>query len=149
MNATLVERLSGPADLDAVIAIEDASFRNPTSRAWYEQELERPDVCLIYVIRTPGIAVAGYCAFWRVMDETHINNLAIRPDLRRQGLGRQLLAVVIEAASATGAGRITLEVRRSNDAALHLYQQAGFEVAGVRRLYYTQPVEDALLLSRG
>jgi ribosomal-protein-alanine N-acetyltransferase len=144
----VVERLAGPADLDGVMAIEDASFRNPTARAWYEEELSRADVCYIYVIRLPDAPVAGYCAFWRVADEIHINNLAVHPDRRRRGLGRRLLAGVIDAAAALGVKRATLEVRRSNLAAIRLYEQAGFKEAGVRRNYYTKPVEDALLLLR-
>jgi ribosomal-protein-alanine N-acetyltransferase len=148
MNQPLVERLGGAEDLDGVMAIEDASFRNPTSRAWYEEELTRADVCYIYVIRVPEAPVAGYCAFWRVGDEIHINNLAIRPDLRRRGLGRRLLGGVLDAAAVSGVTRVTLEVRRSNVAAIRLYEQAGFRAAGVRRNYYTQPVEDALLLLR-
>jgi ribosomal-protein-alanine N-acetyltransferase len=148
MIDAVVEPLGGTPDLDAVMAIEDASFRNPTSRAWYEEELSRADVCSIYVIRVPEASVAGYCAFWRVADEIHINNLAVRPDLRRRGLGRRLLAGVLDAAAAAGARRATLEVRRSNLAAIRLYAQAGFREAGVRRNYYTQPVEDALLLLR-
>jgi len=92
--------------------------------------------------------VAGFCAFWRVADEIHINNLAVLPELRGLGLGSQLLAAVLAEATRMGAPRATLEVRRSNTAALRLYAKAGFHQAGVRRDYYTQPVEDALVLSR-
>ena len=148
MIDAVVVRLAGPADLDGVMEIEEASFRHPTTREWYEEELSRADVCFVYVIRLPGIPVAGYCAFWRVADEIHINNLAVRPGLRRQGLGRRLLAGVLDAAGSMGATRATLEVRRSNEPAIHLYLQAGFREAGIRRNYYTQPVEDALLLLR-
>lgn len=143
-----VEALSGPADLDAVIAIEEGSFHNPTGRAWYEAELQRPEVCFVFVIRTPEWPVAGFCAFWRVADQIHINNLAIRPGLRRQGLGSRLLAGVLEAADRMGAPRATLEVRRSNEAARRLYEGAGFRVAAVRTAYYSQPIEDALILWR-
>ncbi|HQZ39591.1 MAG TPA: ribosomal protein S18-alanine N-acetyltransferase [Vicinamibacterales bacterium] len=142
-----VEPLAGPADLDAVIAIEDASFHNPTGRAWYEAELARPDVCRIYVIRTADGVVAGFIAFWRVVDEMHINNLAIHPDHRQRGLGRVLLDGALASAAREGVRRATLEVRRSNLAALRLYEGAGFIVAGVRPSYYAGPVEDALLLS--
>ncbi|MGE3277821.1 MAG: ribosomal protein S18-alanine N-acetyltransferase [Vicinamibacterales bacterium] len=144
----IVEPLAGPADLDGVLEVEAASFHNPTTRAWYESELTRPDVCHVYVIRIPGCAVAGFCAFWRVADEIHINNLAVRPELRGSGLGRTLLAAVLDAARALGAPRATLEVRRSNTAALRLYEGAGFRLAAVRPGYYTQPIEDALVLWR-
>ena len=144
----LVERLATPADLDGVLAIEDASFNNPTSREWYEEELRRPEVCFIYVLRMPAHPVAGFCAFWRVAEQVHINNLAVLPELRGQGLGTQLLEAIIAEAEHLGADLLTLEVRRSNDPARRLYAQAGFFEAGVRKNYYTNPVEDALILSR-
>jgi ribosomal-protein-alanine N-acetyltransferase len=144
----IVERLATAADLDGVLAIEDASFNNPTTREWYEAELKRPEVCHIYVLRTADCPVAAFCAFWRVDDQIHINNLAVQPDLRGQGLASRLLADVMAELAAAGATRATLEVRRSNVPALRLYAKAGFVEAGVRRNYYTQPVEDALVLVR-
>lgn len=143
-----IERMRAPADLDAVLEIEQASFNNPTTRAWYESELQRPEVCFVYVIRTPDCPVAGFCAFWKVHDQIHINNLAIRPEFRRRGLASQLLARVLEEAAMLGAPYATLEVRRSNDAARQLYEGAGFRSTGVRTSYYTNPIEDALILSR-
>lgn len=142
----IVERLSTKADLDGVLAIEEASFNNPTTREWYEEELKRPDVCFIYVLRTPGHPVAAFCAFWLVVDQAHINNLAVLPELRGMGLGTELLKAVVVEAARLGARVLTLEVRESNAPALQLYKQAGFEQEGVRKNYYTKPVEDALIL---
>jgi ribosomal-protein-alanine N-acetyltransferase len=142
-----VDPLAAPTDLDGVLEIEAQSFNNPTTREWYERELQRPDVCFIYVLRAPESSVAGFCAFWRIAGEMHINNLAIRPELRGRGYGRFLLDRALEAAAHLGAISATLEVRRSNAAARGLYASAGFHEAGVRRNYYTQPVEDALVLS--
>ena len=143
-----VERLATAADLDGVMAIEDASFNNPTTRAWYEAELQRPEVCYIYVLRTPECPVAAFCAFWRVVDQIHIKNLAVLPAWRGKGLAGHLLAGVMAEAARLGVDSATLEVRRSNTPALRLYAKAGFSEAGVRRNYYTQPVEDALVLVR-
>jgi ribosomal-protein-alanine N-acetyltransferase len=148
MTDIVVERLTSGVDLDAVIEVESASFHNPTPREWYESELQRPDVCYVFVIRTANTRVAGFCAFWRVADQIHINNLAIRPELRRRGRGRLLLERVLEEAAGLGASHATLEVRRSNVAARRLYEGAGFRLAGVRPSYYTHPIEDALILSR-
>jgi len=148
MNPTIERIGAGGGDLDAVIEVERESFHNPTTREWYENELQRRDVCFVYVIRTSTHPVAGFCAFWRVLDQIHINNLAIRPGLRRQGLGRLLLARVLDEAATLGASGATLEVRRSNQAALRLYETAGFRLAGVRTSYYTNPIEDALILIR-
>lgn len=146
MTSAIIERLASTADLDGVLALEDASFNNPTTREWYERELERPDVCFIYVLRLPGHPVAAFCAFWLVADQAHINNLAVLPELRNRGLGTQLLEGVIAEAAHLGAAELTLEVRASNTPALQLYQGAGFTQVGERKNYYTKPVEDALLL---
>lgn len=148
MTLPVVERLAGPDDLDAVLAIEEASFNNPTTREWYEGELRRPEVCFIYVMRTAEHRVAGFCAFWLVVDQAHINNLAVRPELRGHGLGAQLLESIVTEARHLGATSLMLEVRRSNLAAQRLYSKAGFHESGVRQSYYTQPVEDALVLLR-
>jgi ribosomal-protein-alanine N-acetyltransferase len=148
MTAAHIERLQSPADLDAVLEIERVTFNNPTTREWYERELTRPEVCFIYVLRLPDHPVAGFCAFWRAGDQIHVNNFAVHPDLRHRGLGRQLLERVLREADRMGAVRVTLEVRRSNLAAQRLYERAGFCVAAVRPAYYTQPVEDALVLAR-
>jgi ribosomal-protein-alanine N-acetyltransferase len=144
----IIERASSDADLDGVLAIEDASFNNPTSRAWYEAELKRPDVCFIYVLRIPSHPVAAFCAFWLVADQVHINNLAVWPELRGGGLGAQLLEGIVAEAARLGAELITLEVRESNAPARRLYERAGFYQEGIRKNYYTKPIEDALILSR-
>ena len=126
MTAGLVERILTAAELDGVLEIEAESFNSPTTREWYERELERPEVCFIYVLRTPAIRVAAFCAFWRVADQAHINNLAVRPELRGRGLGSQLLEAIVMEAQRLGAGSLTLEVRRSNVAAHRLYSALAF-----------------------
>lgn len=143
-----VERLSSKEDLDGVLAIEEASFNNPTTREWYEAELKRPEVCYIYVLRTTTHAVAAFCAFWLVGDQAHINQFAVMPELRRQGLGLQLLEAIIREAAHLGAAELTLEVRESNAPALRLYERAGFFREAVRKNYYTNPVEHAFILVR-
>ena len=142
----LIERVTTPEGLAGVLEIEEASFHNPTTREWYERELARPEVCFIYVLRTAEHPCAAFCAFWRIADQVHINNLAVRPELRGRGLGIQMLEAVVAEAQRLGAGSVALEVRRSNVAAQHLYKRAGFREDGIRKSYYTQPVEDALLL---
>jgi [ribosomal protein S18]-alanine N-acetyltransferase len=142
-----VEPLAGATDLDGVVAIEDASFNNPTSRSWYEAELQRPEVCKVFVVRTEDLPVAGFAAYWRVLDEMHINNLAVHPLMRQRGLGRLLLSETLKAAHAMGIRRATLEVRRSNAPAMRLYEGAGFRLTGVRPNYYSHPIEDALVLA--
>jgi ribosomal-protein-alanine N-acetyltransferase len=129
-----------------VLEVEDESFTNPWTRDMYTWELQNRNVCHIFVVRTPECLVAGFCAFWLVFDEIHINNVALRPAYRNQGLGTALMHHVMRAARELGARRATLEVRASNAGARRLYERLGFYVAGSRRNYYTNPVEDALIL---
>lgn len=142
-----VTSLATAADLDAILAIDAESFLRPWTRAMYEAELRNPAVTRIFLVHA-GPQVAGYCATWFLPGELHINNLAIRPAYRRQRLASTLLASVLDAARADGCLRATLEVRRSNDAARRLYEGLGFRLAGVRPDYYTDPIEDALILWR-
>ena len=143
-----IDRLDGEEDLSGVLAVEEETFTNPWTRDMYAWELQNRAVCHIYVVRTPGCAVAGFCAFWLVVDEIHINNVAVRPQFRGHGLGTALLRHVLAEAKQLGARRATLEVRASNEAARRLYERIGFYVAATRRNYYTNPVEDALILWR-
>jgi ribosomal-protein-alanine N-acetyltransferase len=143
-----IERLEGEQDLEGVLEVEGESFTNPWTRDMYAWELQNRSVCHILVVRTADCPVAGFCAFWLVFDEIHINNLAIRPRFRAQGIGTALMHHVLAEAKDLGARRATLEVRASNDGARRLYERLGFYVAATRRSYYSNPVEDALILWR-
>jgi ribosomal-protein-alanine N-acetyltransferase len=135
-------------DIDDVLAIEAGAFTNPWTRAMHLAELENTGVSYCFLARDERGRAVGFCSFWRVLDELHINNLAVLPDLRRLGIGATLLAFVLKKGVELGARRATLEVRRSNNAARLLYERFGFAVAGVRASYYSKPVEDALVLWR-
>jgi [ribosomal protein S18]-alanine N-acetyltransferase len=141
-----IEPFTGDCDLDGVLEVEAESFTNPWTRDMYAWELQDRTRCHIYVVRTAEHAVAGFCAFWLVCDEVHINNVALRPALRGRGLGTALMRHVFGEARRLGARRATLEVRASNAGARRLYERLGFTVSGTRRNYYTSPVEDALIL---
>ena len=134
-------------DLDGILAVDAATFDRPWTRAMYEWEWTHSDVARFYVARHAG-GVVAYCAGWVIFDELHINNLAVDPAWRRRGVASALLAFVLEATAAEGAGRATLEVRRSNQPARRLYERFGFAYAGVRTAYYREPIEDALVLWR-
>ena len=135
-------------NIDDVLAIEEAAFTNPWTRAMYLAELENTAVSFCFLARDADGRAVGFCSFWRVLDELHINNLAVLPDLRRTGIGSMLLEFALQKGVELGARRATLEVRRSNDAARLLYERFGFSIAGVRPAYYSKPVEDALVLWR-
>ena len=141
-----IEPFAGDRDLDGVLEVEAESFTNPWTRDMYAWELQDPTRCHIYVVRTPEHAVAGFCAFWLVCEEVHINNVALRPALRGRGLGTALMRRIFAEAQRLGARRATLEVRASNVGARRLYERLGFMVSGTRRNYYSSPVEDALIL---
>ena len=143
-----VDPYEGAEDLDGILAVEAASFTNPWSRAMYEWELQNRAVCHILVVRTPTVRVAGFCSFWLVVDEIHINNVAVLPEYRGRGFGTRLMRRVITEGRRLGATRATLEVRASNEDAKRFYEGLGFHVTAMRKHYYTDPVEDALILWR-
>jgi len=143
-----IDPLTTPADIDEVLKIEQASFANPWTRDMYLAELEHRGTSYCFVARDADGVAVGFCSFWRILDELHINNLAVLPERRRSGVASTLLRFVLHEGARLGARRATLEVRRSNHAARRLYEGLGFRVRGVRADYYTDPVEDALILWR-
>ena len=143
-----IEAVTTEAQIDDVLVIEEAVFTSPWTRAMYLAELENHGVSFCFLARDDDGRAVGFCSVWRVADELHINNLAVLPEVRRGGIGSTLLEHVLRHGADSGAQRATLEVRQSNDAARILYERFGFTVAGVRRGYYSKPVEDALVLWR-
>jgi [ribosomal protein S18]-alanine N-acetyltransferase len=148
MSEWVIAPLRSAAELDEILAIERVSFTNPWTREMYLADLENSSVSHCYVARDETGTIGGFCSFWHVADEVHINNLAVAPERRNAGAGTALVREVMRAAARTGATRAILEVRRSNENARRLYERLGFELIGVRREYYTSPVEDALVLWR-
>ena len=118
-----IDALTSPQQIDDVLAIEEASFTNPWTREMYVSELENPGVSFCFLARDEHGRAVGFCSFWRVLDELHINNLAVLPDLRRNGIASALLGHVLREGARLGAVRATLEVRRSNDPARLLYER--------------------------
>ena len=143
-----ISRLAGDVELDRVAALEAASFANPWTREMLAREVRHSDVTRVYVVKLQGGRVVAFCACWLVVDEVHINTLAVEEGERRQGIATALLEHVLTDLVAAGATHATLEVRRSNAAALRLYERLGFAVAAVRSRYYSHPEEDALVLWR-
>lgn len=137
-------------DLDAVMAIENGAFSHPWSRDLLKRELEH-DWSTILVAVEPGLpdgrdTIVGFLIYWLVHDEVHVLNVAVAPDLRRRGIGRALLEEALARGKASGAALATLEVRRSNTAALGLYTALGFRAVGVRPNYYVDEREDAIVM---
>lgn len=134
------------ADLPAVIAVERASFALPWTARMLEEELQRPLAHSVVAVDEQN-GVVGFLMGRRYPDAWHVLDLAVEPHWRRRGIGGRLLDDFLAAAQVAGAD-VVLEVRRSNFAALALYRSRGFIVTAVRRGYYTDTGEDALVLVR-
>jgi ribosomal-protein-alanine N-acetyltransferase len=148
MRTPLVEALSGEEDLAGVMEVDRSSFATPWSREMYDAELQNSGISFIVVLRIPECRVAGYCSYRLVVDEVHINNVAVRTECRSKGFGRCLVEYALREGRNRGATRVLLEVRSGNVAARQLYESLGFTTIGLRRAYYREPVEDALVLAR-
>ena len=148
MNAgrVIVERVHSAEDLDQVAALEGACFTNPWTREMLEREVHQSDVARVYVVRDESGAMVAFCLCWVIVDELHVNTIAVDPTRRRAGLATMLMRHVMGEAASDGAHRCTLEVRASNDAARRLYERLGFVEKAIRPRYYSQPEEDAVIL---
>jgi ribosomal-protein-alanine N-acetyltransferase len=146
----LVIRPMEEADIQAVMAIDRLSFPLPWSKSMYRFELKENHSARLFVAArqsASGRQLVGYVGFWFIIDEAHISTLAVHPDVRKRGIGAELLKAAMRRAIALGAETVTLEVRASNKAAIRLYEKFGFEVVGRRRRYYRDNNEDALLMA--
>jgi len=136
------------ADLDDALVIENTVFTDPWPRQFFLEEL-RVAQSVACVARHRG-KLAGYLLAWRLEAEIHLGNLAVAPEYQRKGAGQALLEWLLDRARDTrdGAARITLEVRASNFAAQELYRRFGFQAVALRRGYYQDSGEDALVMMR-
>jgi ribosomal-protein-alanine N-acetyltransferase len=135
-------------DIDQIIVIEKDSFPSPWSGSIFRSEIASP-ISRLLVARISGERggwVAGYLVYWLVADETHLHNVAVRRDMRRQGIASRLLSEAVRCSRLNGVRWLTLEVRRSNCIAQRFYEKFGFSVRGIRPGYYTDTGEDALVM---
>lgn len=137
-----------PGDLDEVMAIEEVSFPTPWPRRLFEEEIVREFSDALVADPAEGEGVLGYSVCWTVADESHLLNIAVRPDVRERGVGGALLGACMLRSARAGAVRIHLEVRAGNTPAIRMYEREGFSFLGIRRGYYADTGEDAVLLSR-
>lgn len=138
-------RLAGPADLEAILSIEQSSFSIPWTRETLIPELaddgrHQPVLALL------GGEPVGFALVWVIADERHLVNFAVEPGHRRAGIGRRMLSWVIDRARDEGARMVTLEVRSTNEAALALYRDFGFIEVALRPRYYPDTREDAVIM---
>lgn len=133
-----------PEDVPEAVEIERLSFSTPWSELSFYKEVYNPRSLCLAAETEEGLA--GYICLSRILDECHILNLAVHPLKRRQGIAKALLQAALSS-EYTGLCRyIYLEVRASNIAARRLYEKFGFRIVGIRRDYYINPLEDAIVM---
>ena len=132
------------SDIEAVLRIEKESFSLPWSAAAFENELNNPDT--FYYVWIEDNEPVGYAGFWKILTDGNITNIAFSQSARGQGRGQKLVSFLKEKAGQMGITTMTLEVRKSNAAAIAVYQKNGFQIAGMRKDYYRKPAEDALIM---
>lgn len=135
------------ADLDAVMKVERQSFTTPWSAGLFVHELKLEFARQVVARARRGGRIAGYACWWEVADEVHVLKVAVAPALRCRGIGKCLVARIVDAAAAAGARVVGLEVREASPAGLALYRGSGFRPVGRRRDYYG-PDEHAVLMER-
>ena len=133
------------ADIENVIAIERASFQFPWSTRFFLDELQVD--CARSILAEVDGRIVGYVLFWFLPEEVDIHNIAVHSDFRRQGIGRLLLEQVVDSARRQERLRVTLDVRFSNAPAQNLYRSFGFVIRGLRKGYYSDNGEDALVMA--
>jgi ribosomal-protein-alanine N-acetyltransferase len=129
-----------------VAVLETVTNQAPWSERSLHAEVHNPQAT--YFVALQSDAVVGFAGYWTVVDESHITNVAVHPDHRRKGLARRLMRAILEDAVAKGLTCSTLEVRAGNEAALNLYESLGFVRCGLRKGYYPNNREDAVIMWR-
>ena len=133
-------------DCEQVAEIEAASFSVPWSLRAFTETVEKPN--FRYFVAEETGEILGYCGFLFVLDEAEIPNVCVKASARKRGVGRQLMNVLENEAKKLGMAVLYLEVRESNTPARNLYKSLGFEENGIRKNFYEQPAEHAVLMSK-
>jgi len=144
-ESLLVFRSMRLEDISHIYAIESEAFSAPWSEGAFYNELTSNHFAHYMVMEYDG-DIAGYGGMWVIIDEAHVTNIAVRKEYRGRKLGERLLCELMNTASFLGAKRMTLEVRVSNEVARNLYVKLGFVESGVRKGYYSDNQEDALIM---
>lgn len=143
----LIVRRAEERDVDRIADLEIQCFTTPWSRESVYQDVVENKRALYLVAEIDGLVI-GYAGIWSIVDEGHITNVAVDPRFRKLHVGSAIIAVLIDVTQKAGIERHTLEVRRSNEAAIRLYEKYGFRTCGERKGYYEDTGEDALIMWR-
>ena len=147
--ADLLIREAVPADIDAITELDELCFPEmPWSRESYEEELTANNLA-VYLVAETEEKIIGFVGIWLVLDEGHITNVAVHPDYRRRHVAQSLINIMLSLVEDEGIIAETLEVRAGNEPAKALYRGFGFKEAGIRRGYYPNNHEDAIIMWRG
>ena len=144
----MVDFFIRPADKNDVKTLADIDqicFKLPWSETSFFEEITVNKMAK-YLIAEHAGKIVGYAGIWIIYDEGHITNVAVHPDFRRRGIATALISELIEVSESAGAGAFTLEVRASNESAIFLYKSLGFEECGVRKEYYEDNSENAIIM---
>jgi len=144
----IISGMSGE-DIPGVLEIENVSFPTPWSESAFRYELQENPYASLFVAKTRAqSSVLAFACVWIVDQEMKINNIAVRPEYRSRGVGSRFLKFLLEYAASQGCREVVLEVRPSNEVALHLYHSSGFAPVGRRKQYYSDTHEDAIVMWR-
>lgn len=132
--------------IESLLRLENLCFSVPWTEGMFLNDLKNTNTR--YFAAFDGGEVVGYAGMWLSVDDGQITNVAVSPKLRRRGIAEKLLFMLCDECVKAGLSSITLEVRKSNEAAVSLYAKNGFLTVGVRKNYYRHPTEDALLMTK-
>ncbi len=135
-----------PGDLSSLVRLEQTCFAIPWTEQSLRSDLANPTLAHYFVAVTPSEEIVGYIACYQAADTAQITNLAVLPSFRRHGIGEKLLSALLSWALDNQIAVVDLEVRASNEPAIHLYQKMGFVQVGTRRAYYADNNEDANIM---
>lgn len=133
-------------DLDEVLAIENSLFSAPWSATGFFSFLIRDDT--MFLVAEENDCIVGYCGVVMVLNEGDVTNVGVMTSRQGQGIGRQLMQALIGKSQEKGVTQLYLEVRKSNQRAISLYQSLGFHQVAIRKNYYESPIEDGILMKR-
>lgn len=145
MERTIHLRTMMLEDIDQILIVEEACFAHPWTRQAFENEMVNNRFAT-YFVAEDSDKIVGYCGVWVILDEAHITNIGVLPEYRGNKIGETLLRKAMLFAKLKSAKQMSLEVRVSNDVAQNLYRKLGFQNGGIRKRYYTDNYEDALVM---
>lgn len=132
--------------ISRIAQIEKQCFSIPWSEQAFEESMSYDHAVFLVALSEETDEITGYIGMYRVFNEGDITNVAVAPEYRGMGIGTKLMKAVIERAKELAIQDIILEVRESNETAIHLYKKMGFEKAGIRKNFYEKPVENAIVM---